>query len=140
MRPAGIPKTSGILPRRIFVFLWVFHKLVINYVLTRFRKGISLTFHFLARALTVERTVIGRPPSQCCQIGKLSSKCDHFVPLIRYAISSLATLRTWPPPLVSSFTIVNDLCMWKTAGIGAHGTYGTSKKWEIGRASCRERV
>ena len=30
MRPAGIPKTSGILPRRIFVFLWVFHKLVIT--------------------------------------------------------------------------------------------------------------
>jgi len=30
MRPAGIPKTSGILLRRIFVFLWVFHKLVIT--------------------------------------------------------------------------------------------------------------
>ena len=30
MRPAGIPKMSGILPRRIFVFLWVFHKLVIT--------------------------------------------------------------------------------------------------------------
>src|SRR4029434_2728312 len=38
------------------------------YVLTCFGKGISLTFHLLARALTVERTVIGRPPSQCCQI------------------------------------------------------------------------
>src|SRR4029434_4348180 len=30
MRPAGIPKMSGILLRRIFVFLWVFHKLVIT--------------------------------------------------------------------------------------------------------------
>src|SRR4029434_1728633 len=30
MRPARIPKTSGILPRKIFVFLWVFHKLVIT--------------------------------------------------------------------------------------------------------------
>src|SRR4029434_9071477 len=38
------------------------------YVLTHFGTGISLTFHLLARALTVERTVIGRPPSQCCQI------------------------------------------------------------------------
>ena len=36
------------------------------YVLTSFGKGISLTFHLLARALTVERTVIGWPPSQCC--------------------------------------------------------------------------
>src|SRR4029434_11190321 len=52
------------------------------YVLTSFGKGIFLMFHLLARAVTVERTVIGRPPSQCCQIGKLSSKCDHFVPLI----------------------------------------------------------
>ena len=40
MRPAGIPKTSGILPRRIFVFLWVFHKLVIT-PLQVFGKGIS---------------------------------------------------------------------------------------------------
>src|SRR4029434_1161132 len=38
------------------------------YVLTRFGKSISLTFHLLARAVTVEKTVIGRPPSQCCQI------------------------------------------------------------------------
>ena len=30
MRPAGIPKSSGILHRRIFVFVWVFHKLVIT--------------------------------------------------------------------------------------------------------------
>src|SRR4029434_8825793 len=52
------------------------------YALTSFGNGLSLTFHLLARALTVERTVIGRPPSQCCQIGKLSSKCNHFVPLI----------------------------------------------------------
>src|SRR4029434_6640573 len=64
-----------------FPFLWsLSHSSY--YVLTSFGKGISLTFHLLARALTVERTVIGRPPSQCCQIGKLSSKCDHFVPLI----------------------------------------------------------
>src|SRR4029434_10214912 len=38
------------------------------YVLTSFGKGMSLTFHLLARALTVERTVIGRPPSHCCQM------------------------------------------------------------------------
>src|SRR4029434_1282418 len=38
------------------------------YALTRFGKGISLTCHLFARALTVERTVIGQPPSQCCQI------------------------------------------------------------------------
>ena len=30
------------------------------YALTRFGKGISLTFYLLARALTVERTVNGR--------------------------------------------------------------------------------
>src|SRR4029434_4378239 len=42
--------------------------LTIFYALTSFGKGISLTFYILARALTVERTVIGRPPSQCCQI------------------------------------------------------------------------
>src|SRR4029434_7424796 len=41
MRPAGIPKSSGILPRRIFVFPWVFHKLV-RTVLTSFGKGMSL--------------------------------------------------------------------------------------------------
>src|SRR4029434_2669337 len=28
LKNAGIPKMSGILPRRILVFLWVFHKLV----------------------------------------------------------------------------------------------------------------
>src|SRR4029434_2435681 len=38
------------------------------YVLTSFGKGMSFTFHLLARALTVERTVIGRPASQCCQM------------------------------------------------------------------------
>src|SRR4029434_10783175 len=38
------------------------------YALTSFGKGISLTFNLLARALTVERTVIGRPPCQCCQM------------------------------------------------------------------------
>src|SRR4029434_2246027 len=56
--------------------------------MTSFGKAISLTFHLLARALTVERTVIGRPPSQCCQIGKLSSKCNHFVPLILHHFQS----------------------------------------------------
>src|SRR4029434_6445200 len=40
----------------------------IYYVLTSFGKCNSLTFNLLARALTVERAVIGRPPSQCCQI------------------------------------------------------------------------
>src|SRR4029434_1727961 len=35
MRLAGIPKASGVLPRRIFVFLWIFHKLII----TEFGKG-----------------------------------------------------------------------------------------------------
>src|SRR4029434_72702 len=68
MRPAGIPKKSVILPRRIFVVLWVLHKLVFTCV----GGGISLTFHLLAQALTVERTVIGRPPSQCCQMH------DHY--------------------------------------------------------------
>src|SRR4029434_3192691 len=34
------------------------------YTLISFGKGISLTFHLLARPLTVETTVIGRPPSQ----------------------------------------------------------------------------
>src|SRR4029434_2604560 len=44
----------------------VFHKLVITSL--SFGKGMCLTFHLLAQALTVERTVIGRPPSQCCQM------------------------------------------------------------------------
>src|SRR4029434_6342428 len=38
------------------------------YALTSLGKGISLTFHLLAQALTVVRTVIGRPASQCCQM------------------------------------------------------------------------
>ena len=38
------------------------------YTLISFGKGTSLTFHLLARPLTVETTVIGRPPSQCCQM------------------------------------------------------------------------
>src|SRR4029434_6619538 len=38
------------------------------YVLTSFGKGMFLTFQLLAQALTVERTVIGRPPSHCCQM------------------------------------------------------------------------
>src|SRR4029434_9785894 len=38
------------------------------YALTSFGKGISLTVHLLAQALTVERTAIGRPPSQCWQM------------------------------------------------------------------------
>src|SRR4029434_9848352 len=44
------------------------------YLLTSFGKGISLTFHRLAQALTVERTVIGPPPSHCCQM------CDNYPP------------------------------------------------------------
>src|SRR4029434_5809646 len=66
MRPAGIPKSSRILPCWIFVFLGLLQ--TSYYALTSFGTGISLTFHLLARALTVERTVIGRPPSQCCQM------------------------------------------------------------------------
>src|SRR4029434_6896407 len=38
------------------------------YAHTSFGRGISLTSHLLAQALTVERTAIGRPPSQCCQM------------------------------------------------------------------------
>src|SRR4029434_3029942 len=38
------------------------------YALTSFGKGISLRFELLALSLTVERTVIGRRPSQCCQM------------------------------------------------------------------------
>src|SRR4029434_10654756 len=38
------------------------------YALTCFGKGISLTFHLLAQALTVEKIVIGQPPSLCCQM------------------------------------------------------------------------
>ena len=41
-----------------FPFLWSLSQSS-YYVLTSFGKGISLTFHLLARALTVERTVIG---------------------------------------------------------------------------------
>ena len=62
MRPAGIPKTSVILPRLIFVFLWVFHKLVIT-PLQVLEMVSPLRPHLLARALTVERTVIGQPIS-----------------------------------------------------------------------------
>src|SRR4029434_1683552 len=39
-----------------------------SYVLTSFGKGISLTFHLLVQALTVEKIVIGQPPSLCCQM------------------------------------------------------------------------
>src|SRR4029434_9765206 len=34
----------------------------------KFWKGYLSMFHFLAQALTVERTVVGRPPSHCCQM------------------------------------------------------------------------
>src|SRR4029434_2885104 len=64
------------------------------YTLTSFGKGMSLTFHLLTRALTVERTVIGRPPSQYCQMQ------DNYPP---------KTLSTLPLPLVASFTIVHDI-------------------------------
>src|SRR4029434_8053690 len=54
------------------------------YALTSFGKGISLTFHLLARALTVERTVIGRPPSQCYQMhDNYPPKYDYFYHLVR---------------------------------------------------------
>src|SRR4029434_6177896 len=85
------------------------------YVLTSFGNGISLTFHLFARALTVERTVIGRPPS----------KDDHFEHLVRYfASSNLATLSTLLLPLVALFTTAHEICMWKrcqnfVAGEGA---------------------
>src|SRR4029434_4101925 len=81
------------------------------YVLTSFGKGMSLMFQLLARALTREN--------------------DNFEPLIRYAISNLATLSTLPLPLVALFTIVHDICMWKrcqnfVAGEGA-GSYACEK-------------
>src|SRR4029434_4683455 len=38
------------------------------YALTSFGKCISLTFHLLVQALTVEKIVIGQPPSLCCQM------------------------------------------------------------------------
>src|SRR4029434_261623 len=78
------------------------------YALTSLGKGISLTFHLLAQALTVARTVIGRPASQVLPDMIIILQIE---PLIRYAISSLAPLRTLPPPLVSSFAIVNYICM-----------------------------
>src|SRR4029434_9778910 len=54
------------------------------YVLTSFQRGISLTFHLLARALNVERTVIGRPPSQCYQMhDNYPPKYDYFYHLVR---------------------------------------------------------
>src|SRR4029434_10882365 len=93
------------------------------YLLTSLGKGISFTFHLLARALTVERTVIGRPTSQCCQM------YDNYPPnriilSLWYDISNLATLSTLPPPLVALFTTAHDICMWKrcqnfVAGEGA---------------------
>src|SRR4029434_1445817 len=98
MRPAGIPKASGILPCRIFVF----HKLLLRPY--KFWKGYLPTCHLLAQALTVERTVIVRPPSQCCQM------CDMYPP--DYT-SNLATLSTLPPPLVALFTTAHDICMCK---------------------------
>src|SRR4029434_6044156 len=48
-------------------FLWVFQKLVFTPIQVLERVS-PFTFHLLTRALTVERTVIGRPPSQCCQM------------------------------------------------------------------------
>src|SRR4029434_4931635 len=69
------------------------------YALTSFGNGIYLTFHLLARALTVERTAIGRPISVLPDTRELSSKYDHFEPLVRYAISNLATLSTLQLPV-----------------------------------------
>ena len=93
MRPAGIPKTSGILPRRkkkiyillllllliflprrIFVFLGLSHNLLVitivyvygYYGLPSSGNGISLTFHLLARADCRESLSLG-DRSQGCQ-------------------------------------------------------------------------
>src|SRR4029434_9317100 len=73
----------------------------------------SLTFHLLVRALTVERTV-DRPLGVArCTIIILRSD-DHFEHLVRYlTISNLATLSTLLPPLVAFFTTAHDICMWK---------------------------
>src|SRR4029434_1908972 len=91
------------------------------YALTRFGKGISLTFHLLAQALTVVRTVNCRPHSQCCQMHGNYPLDDHFEHLVRY---NLATLSTLPLPLVALSTTAHDICMWKrcqnfVAGEGA---------------------
>src|SRR4029434_6247077 len=81
------------------------------YALTSFGRCISLTFHLLARALTVESTVIGRPAYQCCQLRDNDRIADHFERLVRYfAISNLATLSTLPLPLVALFTTACDIC------------------------------
>src|SRR4029434_3826394 len=80
------------------------------YALTSFGRCISLTFHLLARALTVERTFIGRLPSQCCQMHGNYPLDDHFEHLVRY---NLATLSTLPLPLVAVFTTAHDICISK---------------------------
>src|SRR4029434_10227759 len=71
MRPAGIPEMD-FASSDICVSLGLSQTNF--YALASFGKGISLMFHLLAQALTVERTVIGRPPSQCCQMH------DHYPP------------------------------------------------------------
>src|SRR4029434_1909126 len=46
--------------------LWVFHKLVITSL--QVLEEVSPLRSTFWRALTVGRTVIGRPPTQCCQM------------------------------------------------------------------------
>ena len=83
------------------------------YILTSFGKGMSLTFHLLAWALTVERTVDRPLRVARCTIIILRSD-EHFEHLVRYfTISNLATLSTLLPPLVAFFTTAHDICMWK---------------------------
>src|SRR4029434_3139643 len=104
MRPAGIAKSLD-----ICVSLGLSQ--TSYYTLTSFGKVISLMFHLFARALTVERTVIGRPPSQCCQMH------DNYPPNTIRAFGTirhfhLATLSTLPLPVVALFTRAHDICMW----------------------------
>ena len=61
------------------------------YALTSFGKGISLMFHLLAQALTVERTVVAR-----CKIIILQIRSLWY--------------DTSPFPLVALFTIAHDIC------------------------------
>src|SRR4029434_3655812 len=94
MPPAGISNTSGILPRRIFVVLWVLHKLVLRPY--KFWKGYlpyvppSSTSSDCRENCHWSTALSVLPDAR-----SLSSKDDHFEHLVRYfAISNLPT----PPP------------------------------------------
>ena len=69
-----------------------------NYFLRpyKFWKGyLPFTFHLLAQALTIERTVIGRPHPQCCQMH------DNYPP-------NMIILSIWcDTPLVTHHAILN---------------------------------